>query len=827
LDLEKVIYIVFDIETTGFSRQRNSIIEIAAQLIDPNGNQIIDAKFSSLVKPVDCISPLITSITGITNKDVENADNFEDVGNDFLRFLVDDITEWEVDNNQQILDIVFVAHNGRVFDVPFLIEHFRRFKIDYFFEFCFNRMYLIDTLELSKHVTKGSKSKPDNYKLGTIYNHITQKTFVGHRAEEDVKATVDVFLSKHYWMKRKEVIHKILEDGVVVPYRDKILSPNDDSDTDDEDSKESAVSNEDDSVDNIGVEEVLPTNLEDRFLVSTNDPSQSQELIPEQILMGWEKNVGFDGVNVDELFAAAMEDNDARTRLRRESQNKTGVRCSVNSVNSPVKAWRHIFTSNLLEKVTKYTNEYGNAKCSDIYEDIKSSDITDFICVLFIASVQKRKDKPKNWFSSDIMLENLVMKRIMSGRKFLMILRFLHVCSLVNQPLPSDPGYSPIYKIKEFQDYLETRFTSSFIPGQYLSLDESLVRAFGRIKFKVRIVTKSARYGIKMYVLTDATTAFVLKVIVYTGAYTYQVCEREDLMKTVKVVVELTKAYQGTHRTIYIDRFYTSLDLMKQLDKVDLYVTGTVMKNRVPKDLVIAKTSQQFKNMNRGDFTKHKYNYVAENGKVISYGLVCWKDRDIVYCLTSNSNTNEVGNCYRRTMNGRVLLERPKVIEEYNMHMGGVDLADQKRLHANSTIMGQNRWWLKLFFYFLDVGTANALVLHNMAMNTNYNIVEFKTKLIKQLMGSRIEPVNQSIHAEHELERTDARMQCVYCGLTNIHKRTRYRCRAPSCQLPLCAVGSGKSKQDCFMLAHSSDRVLEIALQKYNAMKKYNPKSKN
>jgi hypothetical protein len=37
------------------------------------------------------------------------------------------------------------------------------------------------------------------------------------------------------------------------------------------------------------------------------------------------------------------------------------------------------------------------------------------------------------------------------------------------------------------------------------------------------------------------------------------------------------------------------------------------------------------------------------------------------------------------------------VVARYNKYMGGVDLADMRPLHCNSTIMNQNRWWLKLF----------------------------------------------------------------------------------------------------------------------------------
>ena len=81
------------------------------------------------------------------------------------------------------------------------------------------------------------------------------------------------------------------------------------------------------------------------------------------------------------------------------------------------------------------------------------------------------------------------------------------MCDLHGDPRDT---YDPTYKVSELLNYLEYRFERLFVPGRQLSLDETLIRSFCRIKFKVRIISKSARYGIKIYVLTDAATAFVL-----------------------------------------------------------------------------------------------------------------------------------------------------------------------------------------------------------------------------------------------------------------------------------------------------------------------------
>jgi Transposase IS4 len=201
------------------------------------------------------------------------------------------------------------------------------------------------------------------------------------------------------------------------------------------------------------------------------------------------------------------------------------------------------------------------------------------------------------------------VKRIMTGHQFSHVLRFLHVADVRNQPLKDADDYNPAYKVQEFMDSLESRFSACYTPSQNLSLDESLIRAFGCTKFKVRIITKLARYGIKLYVLTDALNAYVLKVIVYTGASTYYNSGPEDTKKTVMVVKQLVDKYKNTHCTIYVDQFYTSIDLLKALNKMNLYVTGTLMRNRLPKEVIINKSSKEYKEMGRGRFCQHLYQH--------------------------------------------------------------------------------------------------------------------------------------------------------------------------------------------------------------------------
>jgi hypothetical protein len=85
-------------------------------------------------------------------------------------------------------------------------------------------------------------------------------------------------------------------------------------------------------------------------------------------------------------------------------------------------------------------------------------------------------------------------------------------------------------------------------------------------------------------------------------------------------------------------------------------------------------------------------------------------------------------------------IQRPISIAHYNQYMGGVDLADMRRLHCNSTIMVVDAF-LNLL---LDVGIlSNALVLHKEFLKNRrggggegaMNIVQFKMLLVEGLVG--------------------------------------------------------------------------------------------
>lgn len=110
--------IVFDLETTGLSKEKSRIIELAAQsLSDPS------AAFSTLVNPGRFTIPAaITSLTGITNSMVSasNVPSFAMAAEQLEAFIE------SARQSRPGAPILLVAHNARQFDAAFMQHEYRR-----------------------------------------------------------------------------------------------------------------------------------------------------------------------------------------------------------------------------------------------------------------------------------------------------------------------------------------------------------------------------------------------------------------------------------------------------------------------------------------------------------------------------------------------------------------------------------------------------------------------------------------------------------------------------------------------------------------------------
>jgi DNA polymerase-3 subunit epsilon len=99
-------YVIFDLETTGLSPERDEIIQIAALRLSADTTEKPDA-FLSYVNPGRSIPPFIAGYTGVTDAHVRHAPTVGKVLEAFSRYAG---------------DATLIAHNGHRFDMKFLRE---------------------------------------------------------------------------------------------------------------------------------------------------------------------------------------------------------------------------------------------------------------------------------------------------------------------------------------------------------------------------------------------------------------------------------------------------------------------------------------------------------------------------------------------------------------------------------------------------------------------------------------------------------------------------------------------------------------------------------
>ena len=156
-------FVVFDIETTGFSPVDNRIIEIGAVRVSDG---VIKDKFSAFVNPKTPIPFEIQNLTHITDNMVIGEPEIDVILPKFLEFIGDD---------------ALVAHNAN-FDMSFIMENCKRLGIEKEFTY-------VDTVAISRSlITKLTK-----HNLDALVKELGIQLSNHHRAVDDAQATAEIF----------------------------------------------------------------------------------------------------------------------------------------------------------------------------------------------------------------------------------------------------------------------------------------------------------------------------------------------------------------------------------------------------------------------------------------------------------------------------------------------------------------------------------------------------------------------------------------------------------------------------------------------------------
>ena len=358
--------------------------------------------------------------------------------------------------------------------------------------------------------------------------------------------------------------------------------------------------------------------------------------------------------------------------------------------------------------------------------------------------------------------------------RFRSILRYIHVADNSTAPQRDDPTYDKLWKIHPLLDFLSERCLKLYSPHHQVSIDESMIGTKCRLSFIQYMPKKPVKWGIKVWVCADSVTGYICTFDIYCGANSSEQPHPKGL--AYGVVMKLLQPSLNKGYTLYVDNFYASPVLLKDLLVLKTLCTGTLRLNRKEFPEILKPQAGQA-TATRGTCSFAHHDEIT---------VVRWRDNKDVYAIsTVSSDSLTVAKC--RVGTSTVDIPCPYMIHDYNTFMGGVDLADQVMCYY---AVGRKsmKWWRRVFWRMLDHVITNAYVIYSANTATSYfekrkTRLQFRLDLAQSLTTPAIamrrgpgrNPSEALPHltGKHFLYRSGVRKHCVVCAYKKVAGRSK------------------------------------------------------
>jgi hypothetical protein len=440
---------------------------------------------------------------------------------------------------------------------------------------------------------------------------------------------------------------------------------------------------------------------------------------------------------------------------------------------NPIDCYRHFITDEIIDLMVRETNRYAE-QYLEVHEISRRSkyrqwkpttheEVLKFFGIIIEMELVQMPQLNHYWSSSQLYgLE--IIRSAMPRERFKLLLKFWHFSNNNNRNSKQDR----LFKLKPLSDLLKERFSSVYIPGSVISIDESMIPWRGRLSFRQYIPGKAHKYGIKMYKLA-ATNGYTWNYVIYTS-------EQESMAgvgHAQAIVMTLLDGLDGCYRTVVADNFFTSISFAKYLLEHDTYLIGTLRSNRVGSG-----TKVLADNLSRGEV----YGLQSQDG----IKLIRWKDKnDVLMISTRPSHSASVVDSGKTNFQNERIM-KPQVVLDYNEGRQGTDLSDQ--LSAYYTCLRKSIKWYRKVAFELVFGTA--LVNSYLIYKENYTeskvtILQFRESLVQSLLlgmpmeklkpGPRQKSASHSKRklADHKLEEKEGSTRNVGRRCTGCYAKRR------------------------------------------------------
>ncbi|XP_039719790.1 piggyBac transposable element-derived protein 4-like [Pteropus medius] len=498
-------------------------------------------------------------------------------------------------------------------------------------------------------------------------------------------------------------------------------------------------------------------------------------------------------------------------RQRYDFTGTPGRKVDVSDTTDPLQYFELFFTEELVSKITSETNAQAALLASkppgprgfprmDKWKDTDNDELKVFFAVMLLQRIVQKPELEMFW-STRPLLDTPYLRQIMTGERFLLLLRCLHFVNNHSISTGQSKAQVSMQKIKPVFDFLVNKFSTVYTPNRNIAVNESLMLFKGQLALRQYIPMKRAQCGLKLYVLCESQSGYVWNALVHTGP-SMNLKNSADGLKSSCIVLTLVSDLLGQGYCVFIGNFYTSPMLFRELhqNRTDAVGTACLNTKQMPIDLK--------KRIAKGTTAARFYDELM--------ALKWYDKKEVIMLSTFHSDTVIEVDC----RNGKKT-KKPCVIVDYNKNMGAVDLADQM-LASYPTECKRHKFWYKKFFrHLLNITVLNSYILFKKD-NPEHTIshVNFRLTLIERMLEKHHKPGQQHLrgrpcsddvtplrlsgrHFPKSIPPTSGKQnptgRCKVCCSHNkdgkkIRRETRYFCE--KCDVPLCVV-------PCFEIYHT------------------------
>lgn len=378
--------------------------------------------------------------------------------------------------------------------------------------------------------------------------------------------------------------------------------------------------------------------------------------------------------------------------------------------NDIVDIFLELFDINNIDDIIRYTNNEAATRGVPNF-NLDRIELKAFIGLCIYRGVTKGRNEPLHSFWSEETGRDLFTKT-MPRQRFQSILRFIRFDEKATRVNRRREDRFCI--MRTIWDRMMIKASRAYRPHESVTIDEQLLSCRARCSFIQYMPAKPGKFGIKFWLMCDASTYYILRGYPYVGADP----DRVEVGLGEHTVMKLTDGLEdGVNITT--DNFFTSQQLANRLCRQNKTIVGTVRSNRreIPKEMhEVCKTAPLYDS-----------NFLfSNNTTLLGYKA---KRNKTVYLLSSIHKDGKVAENTKKT---------PEIVDFYNNTKYGVDKADEM-LKEYSSKAASRRWPLYVFFNMVDICCLNAFIIAKDTQLSQTSRRNFYFALSKQLCKAHID----------------------------------------------------------------------------------------